>query len=113
MKCRKAHLEDLDIIFKIEQKLFNQPWTKKSIYNELNRSKNTLNLVAEIDEKIIGYFFSHFFEREAHILNLAIDFPYQHKGLGKIFLNKIKLEDLLLAKHNGYSFFLGKYFFIA
>ena len=89
MKCRKAHLEDLDIIFKIEQKLFNQPWTKKSIYNELNRSKNTLNLVAEIDEKIIGYFFSHFFECEAHILNLAIDFPYQHKGLGKIFLNKI------------------------
>ena len=62
MKCRKAHLEDLDIIFKIEQKLFNQPWTKKSIYNELNRSKNTLNLVAEIDKKIIGYFFSHFFE---------------------------------------------------
>jgi ribosomal-protein-alanine N-acetyltransferase len=89
MKCRMAQPNDLDIIFKIEQQIFKQPWTKKSIQNELNRSKNKLNIIAEIDGRIIGYFFSHFFGREAHILNLVIDIPFQHKGLGKIFLNKI------------------------
>jgi|TARA_B110000438_G_scaffold291667_1_gene328921 ribosomal-protein-alanine N-acetyltransferase len=89
MKCRLAQADDLDIIFNIEKQIFNQPWTKNSILNELKRSNNKLNIVAEIDRKIIGYFFSHFFGNEAHILNLAIDIPFQHKGLGKIFLNKI------------------------
>ena len=89
MHCRMAQLDDLDIIFKIEKEIFKEPWTKESIHDELNRSKNKLNIIAEIDGKIIGYFFSHFFGNEAHILNLVIDIPFQHKGNGKIFLNKI------------------------
>ena len=84
-----AQPDDLDIIFKIEKEIFKQPWTKESINDELNRSRNKLNIIAEIDGKIIGYFFSHFFENEAHILNLVIDIPFQHKGNGRIFLNKI------------------------
>ena len=89
MYCRMAQLHDLDIIFKIEKNIFKEPWTKESIHDELNRSKNKLNIVAEIDGKIIGYFFSHFFGNEVHILNFVIDTPFQHKGFGKIFLNKI------------------------
>ena len=89
MHCRMAQPDDLDIIFKIEKEIFKEPWTKKSIHDELNKSKNKLNIIAEIDGKIIGYFFSHFFGNEAHILNLVIDIPFQHKGNGKVFLNKI------------------------
>ena len=89
MHCRMAQPDDLDIIFKIEKEIFKEPWTKKSIHDELNKSKNKLNIIAEIDRKIIGYFFSHFFGNEAHILNLVIDIPFQHKGNGKVFLNKI------------------------
>ncbi len=89
LNCRMAKLEDLDIIFKMEQKIFNQPWTKNSIYNELNKTKNKLNIIAEIDKKIIGYFFSNCFDSEVHILNFVIDTPFQHKGFGKIFLSKI------------------------
>ena len=89
MHCRMAQPDDLDFIFKIEKEIFKEPWTKESIDDELNRSKNKLNIIAEIDGKIIGYFFSHFFGNEAHILNLVIDVPFQHKGNGKVFLNKI------------------------
>ena len=89
MHCRMAHPDDLDIIFKIEKEIFKEPWTKESIHDELNKSKNKLNIIAEIDGKIIGYFFSHFFGNEVHILNFVIDTPFQHKGFGKIFLNKI------------------------
>ena len=94
MHCRMAQPDDLDIIFKIEKEIFKEPWTKKSIHDELNKSKNKLNIIAEIDGKIIGYFFSHFFGKEAHILNLVIDIPFQHKGNGRIFLNKIINEHL-------------------
>jgi ribosomal-protein-alanine N-acetyltransferase len=94
INCRMAKLEDLDFIFEMEKRIFNQPWTKESIQNELNKSNNTLNIIAEINGKIIGYFFSHIFGKEVHILNLVIDIPFQHKGFGKIFLNRIIKEHL-------------------
>ena len=89
LNCRMAKPDDLDIIYKIEQEIFNQPWTKDSIYNELNKTRNKLNIIAEINRKVIGYFFSNYFGNEVHILNFVIDTPFQHRGLGKIFLNKI------------------------
>ena len=37
----------------------------------------------------MGYFFSHIVKDEVHILNIAIDIPFQHQGLGKQLLDKI------------------------
>ena len=37
----------------------------------------------------MGYFFAHIFKDEVHILNIAIDVPFQHQGLGKQLLDKI------------------------
>ena len=37
----------------------------------------------------MGYFFSHIIIDEVHILNIAIDIPFQHQGLGNQFLDKI------------------------
>jgi len=55
---------------------------------------NALNLVAELDQKIIGYFFAHLLDNEVHILNIAIDVTYQHQGYGNQFFRKI-LENYL------------------
>jgi len=94
VKIRSATLKDLVSIQKMEGRIFNNPWSNKSIRNELKRDRNSLNLVAEIDKKIIGYFFAHLLENEVHILNIAIDVTYQHQGYGKQFFNKI-LENYL------------------
>jgi len=67
----------------------NIGFSDEFIYNELNKTRNKLNIVAEINRKIIGYFFSNYFGNEVHILNFVIDTPFQHRGFGKIFLNKI------------------------
>ena len=45
INCRMAKLGDLDFIFEMEKRIFNQPWTKESIQNELNKSNNTLNII--------------------------------------------------------------------
>ena len=45
MHCRMAQPDDLDFIFKIEKEIFKEPWTKESIDDELNRSKNKLNII--------------------------------------------------------------------
>lgn len=91
---RKAVFLDLENIFEMEKRIFKQHWIKESINQELIKSSNNLNIVAEINGEIIGYFFSHIFKNEAHILNLAIDIPFQHQGLGKQFLSKIVNEYL-------------------
>ncbi len=94
MKIRKATLKDLVSIQKMEGRIFKNPWSNKSIRNELKRNSNSLNLVAEIDQNIIGYFFAHVLDNEVHILNIAIDVTYQHQGYGKQFFKKI-LENYL------------------
>ena len=94
MKIRKATSKDLVLIQKMEGRIFNNPWSNKSIRNELKRDRNSLNLVAEMDQKIIGYFFAHLLDNEIHILNIAIDVTYQHQGYGKQFFKEI-LENYL------------------
>ena len=94
MKIRRATLKDLVSIQKMEGQIFNNPWSNKSIRNELKRGSNSLNLVAEMDQKMIGYFFAHLLDNEIHILNIAIDVTYQHQGYGKQFFKEI-LENYL------------------
>ena len=94
MKIRRATLKDLVSIQKMEGQIFNNPWSNKSIRNELKRGSNSLNLVAEMDQKMIGYFFAHLLDNEIHILNIAIDVIYQHQGYGKQFFKEI-LENYL------------------
>ena len=47
----------------------------------------------ELKKKIIGYIFQRKIYDENHIINLAIDIPYQHKGYGKFLLMKILEKD--------------------
>tara|TARA_Y100000590_G_scaffold300104_1_gene338340 strand:- start:220 stop:651 length:432 start_codon:yes stop_codon:yes gene_type:complete len=89
MIIRKASLNDLDKIFDIEKRVFSNPWSKKSIKNELNRISCSLNFISEKNDHLIGYCFSHMIDKEIHILNMAIDIPYQHRGNGKEFFNTI------------------------
>ena len=89
MKIRKANLSDLSLIHQIENRVFSDSWTKEFIKQELIKPSNALIIIAEINEKVIGYFFSHIFIDEVHILNIAIDIPFQHQGMGKQLLDKI------------------------
>ncbi|MBC8346002.1 MAG: ribosomal protein S18-alanine N-acetyltransferase [Candidatus Marinimicrobia bacterium] len=94
MIIRKAALNDLELIYEMEKRIFNDSWTKEAIEDELKRKRHSLNLIAEVNGIIIGYFFAHLVEGEAHILNIAIDIPFQHQGRGNQFLDQI-LENYL------------------
>ena len=89
MKIREAKVNDLGEINNIEKRIFSNPWSKQSIKNELNRISFSLNFIAEKNDHLIGYCFSHMIDKEVHILNIAIDLPYQHLGNGKEFFSLI------------------------
>uniref|UniRef100_E0XY00 [Ribosomal protein bS18]-alanine N-acetyltransferase n=1 Tax=uncultured Fidelibacterota bacterium HF0500_01L02 TaxID=710790 RepID=E0XY00_9BACT len=89
MRIRKANLSDLNLIHQIENRVFSDSWSKDSIKQELIKPSNALIIISEINGKVMGYFFAHIFNNEVHILNIAIDIPFQHQGLGKQLLDKI------------------------
>ena len=93
MNIRTAELEDLNEIYNIEKKVFNDYWSLGLIKSEIIEKKYSMVTVLELKKKIIGYIFQRKIYDENHIINLAIDIPYQHKGYGKFLLMKILEKD--------------------
>ena len=91
MRIRNATIDDAIEIFKIEKRVFKNYWSFKSIRLEFTESKFSQISLLEVDSKIIGYIFQRVMPGQSHIINMAIDLPYQHKGYGK-FLLKNTLE---------------------
>ena len=89
MNIRIADLEDINAIYNIEKKVFNDYWSLDLIKSEIIEKKYSRVTVLELKKKIIGYIFQRKIYNENHIINLAIDIPYQHKGYGKFLLMKI------------------------
>ena len=93
MNIRIAELEDLNEIYNIVKKVFNYYWSLDLIKSEIIEKKYSRVTVLELKKKIIGYIFQRKIYDENHIINLAIDIPYQHKGYGKFLLMKILEKD--------------------
>ena len=93
MNIRTAELEDLNEIYNIEKKVFNDYWSLDLIKSEIIEKKYSRVTVLELKKKIIGYIFQRKIYDENHIINLAIDIPYQHRGYGKFLLMKILEKD--------------------
>lgn len=93
MNIRTAELEDLNEIYNIEKKVFNDCWSLDLIKSEIIEKKYSRVTVLELKKKIIGYIFQRKIYDENHIINLAIDIPYQHRGYGKFLLMKILEKD--------------------
>ena len=93
MRIRKAIIDDANEIFNIEKKVFKDHWSLKSIKSEFNNSNFSKISVLEIDRKIIGYIFQRIIDNQKHIINIAIDIPFQHKGYGRFLLRSILKEN--------------------
>ena len=77
MKIRDAIIEDAGEIFKIEQNVFKDYWSLKSIKSEFLNSKHSFISVLEIESNIIGYIFQRIIDNQSHIVNLAIDVSHK------------------------------------
>ena len=75
MNIRTAELEDLNEIYNIEKKVFNDYWSLDLIKSEIIEKKYSRVTVLELKKKIIGYIFQRKIYDENHIINLAIDIP--------------------------------------
>lgn len=96
---RSMTKDDVDSVYIVEEDCFTDPWSKESIRKEL---KNDLAryLVAELDNKIVGYVGVWFVVDEGHITNVAVHSDYRGKKIGdKLVKEMVKLckESKLIA----------------
>lgn len=87
--------DDVDAVYNVEEDCFVDPWSKDSIRKEL---KNDLAryLVAEVDNKVVGYIGIWFVVDEGHITNVAVHSNYRGKKIG----DKLVSEMVELCKEN-------------
>ncbi len=86
LTIRRATLDDLPAIMRIEVISFPTPWPREMFECDLVPSADRLYLVAEIDGELVGYTGMWLFASEAHIGTLAVDAPYRRRGIGEILM---------------------------
>ncbi len=88
MITRLLEEKDINRIHEIECANFSAPWTKESLLGEII-SERSHYIVVENNGEVIGYCgFWKIFD-EGHITNIAVDQPYQGKGVGSRLIKEM------------------------
>ena len=74
--------EDIDAIVEIEKEAFSTPWSKESFLTEIRDNLLAKYIVAEIENKVVGYGGIWLILTEGHITNIAVKKEYQGLGIG-------------------------------
>lgn len=88
IKIREMQLDDLEQVMIIEEANFSVPWTETGFFTFLLR-EDTLFLVAEEEEKILGYCGVVTVQDEGDITNVAVEKNSQNQGIGKKLLEEM------------------------
>lgn len=88
MIIKKATLENLEDIFKIEESVFAHPWSLESLKN-LMEDENSVAFVAVDNEVICGYCGVNTILDEGYITNVAVLENYRKQGIGRMLVNAL------------------------
>ncbi|MAR15571.1 MAG: hypothetical protein CMB86_00025 [Flammeovirgaceae bacterium] len=84
MSLRKAGIDDINSIVKIEKISHEKPyWNESLLIYLFNNSMTDSVWIFEFKKKIIGFLIEQRCLNEISILNVAVDKKYQNKGFGK------------------------------
>lgn len=82
---------DMPAVLEIEGMVFQTPWTEDEFIQAL-RQRNCIGMVAERDERVIGYMIYELHKTRLHVLNLAVAPAFQRRGVGSTMVNKLKAK---------------------
>jgi len=96
---RKMRKEDIDEVYQIECLSFSAPWTKESLYYELEQNLFAKYVVVELEEQVIGYCGLWVIMDDAQITNIAVHPDYRGRKIGEALLRfAIQLSREMKAK---------------
>lgn len=83
---RKALLQDVEQIAKMENEIFSIPWSEQNIRETLEQSCAFI-AVAEEERVVIGYCIIYCVFGEAEIARFAVDEAYRRRGVGNALMD--------------------------
>lgn len=88
IEIRQMQLDDLEQVMEIENENFSVPWTETGFFTFLIR-EDTLFLVAQEKEEILGYCGVVMVQDEGDITNVAVKKSWQNQGVGKKLMEEL------------------------
>lgn len=88
---RKMDFKDIPCVADIEGESFSMPWSEKSFEESLKLDYGCF-LVAELEEKIVGYAGMYTVVDEGDITNIAVSSEYRRRGVATALLTALVEE---------------------
>lgn len=88
---RAMQEEDIAAVAELERQIFTQPWSAQGFLDSISLP-NTIFLVAEEQNRILGYIGMYLAVDEGEITNVAVDACERRRGIGAELLAEAKKE---------------------
>ena len=79
---------DMPEVLDLELRSFDYPWSEEDFIRCL-RQRNCIGMVAEYQEKVIGYMIYELHKSKLHILNFAVHPEYRRRGVASSMMGKL------------------------
>ena len=79
---------DMPEVLDIETRNFEFSWTEEDFIRCL-RQRNCIGMVAEYDERVVGFMVYELHKNRLHILNFAVSPDFQRQGVGTAMVRKL------------------------
>ena len=96
IQIREMQVKDADAVAAIEQQIFSQPWSRQGFLDAVNLA-NTVFLVAEENNRIVGYIGMYVAMDEGEITNVAVAPVERCHGIGGMLIAEL----LQIAENKG------------
>ena len=79
---------DMPEVLSIEQSSFEFPWSEEDFIRCL-RQRNCIGMVAEFDEKVVGFMIYELHKDQLHVLNFSVRPDVRRRGIGNQMVKKL------------------------
>ena len=92
-EIKTAHIRwmirrDMPDVLAIESDCFEFSWTEDDFIRCL-RQRNCIGMVAECEDRVVGFMIYELHKNRLHILNFAVHSAYRRHGIGKTMMQKL------------------------
>ena len=90
---RELTVADLDQVMEIEHANFHYPWPKSFFHDDLV-SPQSVCRTGWVKDRLVSYVIARVADIELHVLNVAVDKAFQHRGIGSFMMQQVEREGL-------------------
>lgn len=89
---------DMTEVIQIEADSYEFPWSADDFVRCL-RQRNVVGMVAEVDERVVGFMVYELHKNRIHLLDLSVSPDYRRRGVGSAMVRKL-VSKLSTAKRS-------------